>query len=134
MTAKDFVASLYLGDRVLRGLRVDEHAHEVRIHVDLISRVRSPTGNWEFYTDEDITDGVIVLTGLVSSRLEPDCLPNDAVHVFEAKKVEGTKLWKFTLEAACLGQDGSTQNIVCTFVAEDIQLEDPSRPSTKMRE
>lgn len=63
MNAVEFVRSLYLGDRACKAITMDGWNASIRISVDTISRVRSPSAEWDYYTAEDVADGVLVLGG-----------------------------------------------------------------------
>ena len=51
MDAVQFLNSVYLGDRSITGITVDSSNMTIKIH-DIISRIRSKDGNWNYYTDE----------------------------------------------------------------------------------
>ena len=50
MDAIEFLHSIYLGDRGITGFEVNSRNKCVKIHIDLISRIRSKDGNWNFYS------------------------------------------------------------------------------------
>jgi hypothetical protein len=57
--------TVYLGDRLCKSIVLDGYAREVKIKIDLISRVRGES--WNFYSAEDIDDGYVVLEGVESA-------------------------------------------------------------------
>ena len=68
MNSSDFIKTIYLGDRACKGVVIDGWNSLVKIHIDNISRIRSLSGNWELYTDEDIENGFIVFEFVESIR------------------------------------------------------------------
>src|SRR4051812_42057369 len=80
MDPRKFINTIYLGDRACKNILLDGWTDRVVFEVDLISRIRSESGRWEYYTDEDIPGGLIVFTGVVSTTFEHSGpLPNDQI-------------------------------------------------------
>jgi len=51
------------------------------IQVDEISRVRSASGRWEYYNEENIVDGLMVFTDARSIKFDPvGPIPNDYIN------------------------------------------------------
>jgi hypothetical protein len=71
MHPRELLKTIYLGDRFCQRIAIDCSERRLEIEVNVISRVRSTSGNWDYYTAEDIVDGVLVFTGLKSVRFEP---------------------------------------------------------------
>jgi hypothetical protein len=97
--------------------------------------VRSPSGKWEFYTDEDIVDGLIVFTGARSIHFDPPgFLPNDYINDLEVNpltKADGEAnqaQFVFVLSVSSVSSEGSSTEVTVRIVAEGIHLEDPNRP------
>ena len=81
MHPADFLKTLYLGDRGCKGLNIDTWNETVSMVVTEVSRVRSETGDWNFYTDEDIENGHVVFNGVKSLTFHPPgVLPNDKIN------------------------------------------------------
>lgn len=132
----EFLASIYLGDRACKGLVIDSWGNRLKIMIDVISRVRSGTGEWNFYDAEDITDGSLVLAGLHSLRLEPPGpLPNDFINVISARRVdcETNPLYEFTISVSSVDNTGHSTEVVITALAQDAYLEDPRRLGLQIR-
>lgn len=64
MNAIDFLKTLYFGDRYCTKFLLDSTNNKVELHVNQISRIRDKSGEWNYYTDEDIENGVLVFTGI----------------------------------------------------------------------
>ena len=71
MTPIDFLKTIYLGDRALKGYSIDSWNQIVKLHISEISRVRSKDGQWNFYNDENLEDGRIVFEGVTSFLVVP---------------------------------------------------------------
>jgi hypothetical protein len=73
----DFLRTIYVGDRACRAIHIESWKTQVALEVDVISRIRSPSGNWEHYSAEDIPGGRIVFSGVETLQLDPSGpLPN----------------------------------------------------------
>lgn len=76
MNPVEFLQTVYLGDRLCRSIMIDGGRHEIRLCVDVISRVRGSV--WGFNSTEDVFDGFIVLEGVSSFVFDPTGpIPND---------------------------------------------------------
>ena len=136
MEPTEFLKTVYLGDRACKRILIDGWNRRVELQVDVISRVRDPSGHWNFYTDEDINDGLIVFSHVSSIKLSPPGpLPNDYINSFEVhlldekNDTEGCKrLYVFQLSVSSVDSQGNSCEVCIDIVAEDVHLEDPQRP------
>ena len=69
MKPMEFLKTVYLGDRCCTGISWDPRTKEIRLFINKISRVRDPSGNWEYYTDEDIDDRITRMRSFEKSRI-----------------------------------------------------------------
>ena len=100
MDAVKFISTIYLGDRGITGIYIDSEHMSVKIQVDVISRIRSADGNWNFYTDEDIPNGKIVFNGCKRFILDSQgIIPNDFIDISEISKV-GDEEYKIIFDAS----------------------------------
>ena len=135
MRAEELVKSIYLGDRGVKALFIDIWDETVRIKIQKISRVRDPSGNWNFYTAEDIDDGIILLEGVRSLSLTPPgFLPNDYIHGYEVRRLPGDDpdIFEFEMEIGSVDERAKTTAVTLRIVAKAMSLEDPSRPGLKI--
>jgi hypothetical protein len=130
-----FVRSIYLGDRVCRSVLINGWRERVEVTVDLISRIRSESGRWDFYSAEDIEEGRIVFTGVTSVSLVPAGLvPNDYIQSLRVDTVspEGASSspehFAFTVEIGSVDRSGGGGLVTLSVVAAGVHLEDPERP------
>jgi len=135
MTPSEFIKTIYLGDRACKSLEIDGWNQRVRIQVDTISRIRSVSGEWEFYSEEDIEDGYLVFDAVVSASLSPPgFLPNDWISIVRVDRLLGVDgmdspndRFKFVLSLGAVTSKGDGQELTLEIVARSIHLEDPSR-------
>ena len=100
MDAVKFINTIYLGDRCITGINIDSEHMSVKIQVDVISRIRSADGNWNFYTDEDIPNGKIVFNGCKRFVLDSQgIIPSDFIDISEISKV-GDEEYKIIFDAS----------------------------------
>ncbi len=132
----DFVKTIYLGDRVCKSVLLDGWNSLVKLHIDNISRIRSLSGNWEFYTDEDIEDGYIVFESVDSIHFTPSGLiPNDGINYLQVEKCdsdEHKKLLKFKFSIDNVNSSGASAECILEITARGIYIEDPKMPQKKI--
>jgi len=124
MNVNKFVSSIYLGDRLLNGISLDLVHNELRLKIDLISRIRSNDGNWNFYNDEDIKNGEIVLMNVSSLRFSPDSiLPNDQINYFSVTK-NGEQDF-FTMSVDSISGNDKNEEVLIEIKADKVALYNP---------
>ena len=114
----------------------------VALEADLISRIRSASGKWEFYDKEDITNGKLVFTGVQSVSFDPSGpLPNDFIDRLEVKPFCGQEgdpatrvLYLFEASVSSVDRVGDSREVLIRIVASGIHIEDPLRPETRLCE
>lgn len=134
-----FLKTIYLGDRSCKNLLIDGWNRRVVLQVDLISRIRSDNGNWEFYSDEDIPDGFIVFTGADFIDFNPaGFIPNDLINSIaldNSMKVETIKeKFLFRLSIGSVNQKGESQEVIIRILADGIHLENPAQQGSRITE
>lgn len=138
-TPDEMVKTLYLGDRACKRIIIDGWRKLFAIQVDKISRIRNPSGQWGFYSDEDIVDGMIVFEGVSSFEFAPPgFVPSDWIEFVGvdqiSEKTEGESHFKLTLSLGAVDQQGEAKEVTLTVCANSLYLEDPSRPGVKILE
>lgn len=131
MGIDEFLATIYLGDRACKAITLNGWDERVSIMIDEISRIRSATGIWEFYNDENIEDGLLVFTGVHSASLSPQgLLPSDEIEIRSIEKLSSDgKL--FRVKFCIYGRRSHAselQEMELDIIAEQVHLEDPKRP------
>lgn len=128
MTPIEFTNTIYLGDRSCKAVIVDSWDDIVKLKIDCISRVRSPTG-WNFYNDENLDDGYIVFTSVKKFNWSSNGqLPNCYINILEVKLSEVADYYefKFIVNGVLKSSTPITQDwgdIVLTILAKNIYLE-----------
>ena len=136
-TPMEFLKTIYLGDRACKGLTIDAWRGLVALHVDCISRIRDESGEWRFYTEEDIPDGSLVFTGLTSIELAPPrYIPNDYINSIDVKTLlddPAAPLYLFEISVDSVSEKSDVTEVTISIAARDVHLEDPSRPGIVIR-
>jgi hypothetical protein len=128
MLATEFLRTIYLGDCACKSITIDGSNNCIVIKVDEISRVRSESGNWEFYNDENIVDGLLVFSDVRSVLFDPaGPIPNDFISGLNAEPLPDGH-YRFRFSAASVGQSSSSTEVLMTIEAERLHLENPSVP------
>jgi hypothetical protein len=131
MNAVEFLRSLYLGDRACKAITIDGWNASIRITVDTISRVRSPSGQWDHDTAEDIANGVIVFEGASFIDLKNHgALPNDVINSIEAKAAGEFVEVRMSIDS--VADDATHHETTLTVRCKTVHIEDPSRPGQKI--
>ncbi|EOX8445823.1 DUF6258 family protein [Salmonella enterica] len=99
---------IYLGDRAIKKIEFDLWEKEIRIQVNLISRLAYGTTEWNFYTDEDLEDGYFVFFGVDYFNITPEgSTPDDYIISMVTNKVNGEY---FESTIAVIGQIPNATN------------------------
>lgn len=138
MTPAELLKTVYLGDRACKGVYVESWSRRVSLHVDVISRIRSRSGTWDYYTDEDIPDGRLVFTGVTAIRFDPPGpVPNDLIHEIRVTDMRdlrsGKEVFVFILSVSSVDETGTPTEVTLEIHAIDVHLEDPRRPLEVIR-
>jgi hypothetical protein len=138
LSPPEFLRTVYVGDRACKAICLESWQRQVVIKVDLLSRIRSPSGEWQYYSAEDIPDGRIVFTGVEAVRFEPaGPLPNDLINEISAKPAGAngaSERWAFEVSIGSIAPDGSTTEVVMWLVGTGLHLEDPRQPGVPIHE
>jgi hypothetical protein len=127
LTPPEFLRTIYVGDRACKAIHIESWKGEVALEVNLVSRIRSPSGNWEFYSAEDIPDGRIVFTGVEAIQFEPPGpIPNDVINEIAAKPADtapAKERWEFEASIGAVAPDGSSAEVIVRIIGTDVHLE-----------
>ena len=125
--AENLIKSLYLGDRYVKSIALDGEKQELRITVDLISRVNPATGNWDFYDKEDIENGVIVFRNVKAfATNQQGCIANDGIYSITCEQCEKyPDALMFTVELSGVDTAAETHQIELSVVAQSIDVVAP---------
>ena len=128
MHATEFLKTIYLGDRACKSVTLDGWNKRVLLKVDEISRVRSQSGSWDFYNDENILNGRLVFSEVRSARFDPSGpLPNDYISSLDATPLsEG--YFRFVFTAASVNALAESTDVSVIIEAMRLHLEDPTAP------
>ncbi|EAQ5910764.1 hypothetical protein FEF66_22625 [Salmonella enterica] len=81
---------IYLGDRAIKKIEFDLWEKEIRIQINLISRLAYGTTEWNFYNNEDLEDGYFVFFDVDCFSITPEgSIPDDYIISMITDKVNG---------------------------------------------
>jgi hypothetical protein len=135
MNPKEFLDSIYLGDRFCKALLIDSWNMRVAIQVNVISRLKPGAKTWDFYTDADITDGWLVFSDARSLRFEPaGPLPNAFINDLSVQLIDsaGAQRCLFELSIDSVDESGNHTEVLVRIEASRIHLEDPLKPGVEI--
>lgn len=96
----------------------------VRGQVDLISRIRSASGSWDFYADEDVENGFIVFKNVKYFSMAPEGLfPNDLINYVSVEKDNQEGFLVFVLGIDSADEQGQSEEVQIRIVAESVLIE-----------
>lgn len=122
MNPIDFFKTVYLGDRQCKQLIIDGVAAEVRLQIDLISRVRG--SQWDYYADEDIPDGFLIFEGVTKFELMPQGpLPNDWIDILSVTETAVKGLYRFEFSLGAISAEDDDE-VTLTVIANAFCLGD----------
>lgn len=124
MNPKEFIQTIYLGDRGCKSITIDGWQEEVKLLVTCVSRVRGPT--WNFYTAEDLEDGKLVFTGAKKLVFDPPgYIPNDYLDFVSVEEMPDG-LFQFLFKINSSDDMGNSVVVNVTILAKQLHLEDSS--------
>lgn len=129
-----FLSTIYTGDRACKALLIDSWNATVRIQISCIARIRSATGIWDYYTDEDITDGYLVFENVSSLEMQnAGRLPNDLINGIEVLEETADRI-RLRISIDSVDASGDRAETTLTVTCRSIHLEDPARPGERIRD
>lgn len=134
MNVRDFLGTIYLGDRACRSILIDGWNDEVKIQVTCISRVRG--GTWDYYSAEDLPNGFLVFEGATRITFEPPgAIPNDLINGIRVEgEGESSGEHGFVLSIDSVRATGDRTEVTVRVRARGLSLEDVRRPGIRLRE
>jgi hypothetical protein len=124
MKPQEIIASLYLGDRACKAVLVNTWKKTIGIQVDVISRLRPGAKTWDYYTDEDITDGWLVFEGVKRCFFDPSgSLPNDLINEIVVDSIPNSPgAYTFKISIGSVSSDGNYVETLIAIEAESVRV------------
>jgi len=133
MLPEKLVKTIYLGDRACKKIIFDIWNEEVRVEIDEISRVRSKSGNWEYYNEENIVDCQIVFTEIKTFFIENNgFLPNDSINYLKVFNPDDGTIYEFLFSINSQDEMGDYHETFLKVKAKGMHLFDPKKPEEKI--
>ena len=133
MDREKFLKSIYLGDRYCTSEVYDEKKKLYQIHMNCISRIRSNDGEWDFYTDEDIENGIISFEGVDEIVRENEIELNDEIYEIEIVSQE-KDFTQFCVHGSNVNDEAITTDVNVFIKAKSISLINPQNPKVRITE
>ncbi|RSK26569.1 hypothetical protein EJF36_06680 [Bacillus sp. HMF5848] len=125
----EFLNTIYFGDRYCE--RINIEGDVVELQINLVSRIRRNSGEWNFYSAEDIENGVLVFSGVEEVQYDDtELLPNDEIYNISVKPLENN--YEFKIEAGHVNQNAEHYDVIIILIAKELYLKDPKNPNTKI--
>lgn len=122
MNPRDFLNTIYLGDRACKKITIDGWSRRVGIQVDCISRLEKGTESWNYYNAENVDDGWLVFGEVSSVSLTPTgMIPDDLINGIEVTYADGKYCFEISVGSAIA--NGETAEVNIQIVAQDMTLE-----------
>jgi hypothetical protein len=134
MDIQRFLRTIYVGDQGCKSVLIDGWNAEVKVQATCISRVRSAA--WNLYTDEDLTDGLVVFEGVKSVVFEPvGAIPNDLInHIRAEPSASGPAKFLVVMSIDSVDAAGKRTEVVIRLHADSMALEDVRKPGERIRQ
>jgi hypothetical protein len=133
MSPIEFLKSLYFGDRICNKIVINNVEGQLELHVNLISRIKNDSIQWNNYTEEDIEGGILVFTEVKDITFNSSgIVPNDQIYDIYALSVDDENGFRFYIEASNVNAEAVSKDVTITFLANEVYIVDPKKPNEKI--
>lgn len=119
---KKFLSSIYLGDRFCESITVE--SHKISFQINLISRLKRGSKEWNYYSEEDIEHGHLVFDEVIDYT--PISIPffNDEIYAIEVtEKVQ--EIYTFIIKGCYVSDTGISTDQELQIRAKDCYIYNP---------
>jgi hypothetical protein len=132
MHPKDLLKTVYFGDRWCTKIVIDNMKVQFELHINQIGRVRDFSEKWNYYNDENINNGIIVIERIESVCFdEADKWPNDAIYDISVND-QGEGKYEYIIDAAYVNGLAEQTNVKIKIIGGLIFLIDPQYPDKRI--
>lgn len=126
MNPKTLIDRIYLGDRGCKQCVYNNESKELRIQVDCISFLRPGSSTWDYYSEHDLEDGWIVLSGVDKVTIDPpNVQPSDFIFDIQVDSVkDSNERERVTISTGGVDREGELRDILICALVKDAHIED----------
>lgn len=128
---ESILKTVYLGDRYCKSEKYDAQKGIYQVQMNCISRIRSSDGEWNFYNDENIDDGIISFEGVSDIERSSELEINDEIFSIEILASEES-YYIFHLIGSYVNDEGVTSEVSVRIEAKEVCLINPMYPDKKI--
>lgn len=127
MNVEQFMKTIYLGDRFLKEIVIDSYNKEIKLKINVISRIRNSEGVWNYYNNENIQDGYIIFSDAQKFSLEPGgVIPNDEINDWECRELE-KGVFEILFYIGSYNFENEYKEVKVSLHTKQVCLEDPDK-------
>lgn len=119
---RKFLASIYLGDRFCEKLEIG--GGKIVFHINLISRLREGTQEWNYYSEKDIAHGCLVFDQVADYRFDRELPFNDEIYDIQVLERE-KDLFSFMVSGCSVSKDAVSTDIALYIKARECYIFNP---------
>lgn len=126
MEVEQLIKKLYFGESGCKNIIIDCWAEKIKIQLDSFFLL---TGDCFCYqNDQEITDGLIVFSGVKLFSFSNENIPNDSLNeiVVLEKSDSVIGLHKFAISINHIDEHAQSTEVILTILADAISIETPS--------
>lgn len=119
---RKFLASIYLGDRFCEKLEIRNG--KIVFHINLLSRLREGTREWNYYSEKDIAHGCLVFDQVADYRFDRELPFNDEIYDIQVLEKE-KDLFSFAVRGCSVSENAVSTDIALYIKAGECYIFNP---------
>lgn len=118
----NLINSIYLGDRFCE--KVEMNRHKIVIQINLISRIKEGSKEWNYYAEGDIEHGCLVFDDVVEYCQSKDLPFNDEIYEIRVTEKEND-IYSFIISGCNVSGKAVTTDVQLHVRAKNFYIYDP---------